>query len=42
VEPVTNTTDCFNAVGMQEQVGGCVLEPGEEIAATLTWTPRKG
>jgi aldose 1-epimerase len=27
---------------MQEQVGGCVLEPGEEIAATLTWTPRKG
>ena len=42
VEPVTNTTDCFNAAGMQEQVGGCVLQPGEEIAATLEWTPRRG
>jgi aldose 1-epimerase len=41
VEPVTNTTDCFNATGMREKVGGCVLQPGEEIAATLTWTPRK-
>jgi aldose 1-epimerase len=42
VEPVTNTTDCFNAVGMREQVGGCVLQPGEEIAATLKWTPQRG
>jgi aldose 1-epimerase len=42
VEPVTNTTDCFNAVGMREQVGGCVLQPGEEIAAALNWTPRRG
>lgn len=42
VEPVTNTTDCFNAVGMREHVGGCVLQPGEEIAATLNWTPRRG
>jgi aldose 1-epimerase len=42
VEPVTNTTDCFNAAGMQEQVGGCVLQPGEEIAGTLEWTPRRG
>jgi aldose 1-epimerase len=42
VEPVTNTTDCFSAAGMQEQVGGCVLQPGEEIAATLEWTPRRG
>jgi aldose 1-epimerase len=41
VEPVTNTTDCFNAVGMREHVGGCVLQPGEEIAATLKWTPHK-
>ena len=24
VEPVTNTTDCFSAAGMQEPVGGCV------------------
>ncbi|MCX4151172.1 MULTISPECIES: aldose 1-epimerase [Paraburkholderia] len=42
VEPVTNTTDCFNAMGMREQVGGCVLQPGEEIAAALNWTPRRG
>ncbi|WP_244195982.1 aldose 1-epimerase [Paraburkholderia susongensis] len=41
VEPVTNTTDCFNAVGMREQVGGCVLQPGEEIEAALTWTPHR-
>jgi aldose 1-epimerase len=39
---VTNTTDCFNTVGMREHVGGCVLQPGEEIAAALNWTPRKG
>jgi aldose 1-epimerase len=42
VEPVTNTTDCFNTVDMQEHVGGCVLQPGEEIAAALTWTPSRG
>jgi aldose 1-epimerase len=41
VEPVTNTTDCFNTVGLREQVGGCVLQPGEEIAATLRWTPQR-
>ncbi|WGS51896.1 aldose 1-epimerase [Paraburkholderia sp. D15] len=41
VEPVTNTTDCFNAVGPREQVGGCVLQPDEGIAATLRWTPRR-
>jgi aldose 1-epimerase len=41
VEPVTNTTDCFNAVGMRDGVGGCVLEPGEECAASLNWTPRR-
>ncbi|MCC8393462.1 aldose 1-epimerase [Paraburkholderia sp. MMS20-SJTR3] len=44
VEPVTNTTDCFNTfgeAGLREQVGGCVLQPGEEIEAALTWTPRR-
>jgi aldose 1-epimerase len=42
VEPVTNTTDSFNVTGQHEQVGGCVLQPGEEIAATLRWTPERG
>ena len=42
VEPVTNTTDCFNTVGMREHVGGCVLQPGEQIAAALNWTPSRG
>ncbi len=41
VEPVTNTTDCFNASGSREHVGGCVLQPGEEVAATVTWTPKR-
>ena len=41
VEPVTNTTDCFNAVGMREHVGGCILQPGEEIAAAVVWTPHR-
>ncbi|WP_429551695.1 aldose 1-epimerase [Paraburkholderia sp. MM5477-R1] len=41
VEPVTNTTDCFNAVGTQEHVGGCVLQPGEEIEAAFSWTPHR-
>jgi len=27
---------------MREHVGGCVMQPGEEIAAALNWTPRKG
>ncbi|MGS0891883.1 aldose 1-epimerase [Burkholderia stagnalis] len=41
VEPVTNTTDCFN-LWMQDPavpVGGCVLAPGESLEATLRWTP---
>ncbi|APA87050.2 aldose 1-epimerase [Paraburkholderia sprentiae WSM5005] len=41
VEPVTNTTDCFNTVGVRDQVGGCVLEPGEQIEAALSWTPHR-
>lgn len=41
VEPVTNTTDCFNASGPREHVGGCVLQPGEELSATVTWTPER-
>ncbi|WP_233799674.1 aldose 1-epimerase [Paraburkholderia sp. HP33-1] len=41
VEPVTNTTDSFNVVGVREQVGGCVLQPGEEIEAGLSWTPHR-
>jgi hypothetical protein len=28
-----------SGAGMREQVGGCALQPGEEIAATLQWTP---
>ena len=42
VEPVTNTTDCFNAAVPREQVGGCVLQAGEELAAKVTWTPQRG
>ncbi|WP_051980641.1 MULTISPECIES: aldose 1-epimerase [Burkholderiaceae] len=42
VEPVTNTTDCFNAAGPREQVGGCVLLAGEELVATVKWTPQRG
>ncbi|WP_345812522.1 aldose 1-epimerase [Paraburkholderia sp. PREW-6R] len=41
VEPVTNTTDSFNGVGTREQVGGCVLQPGEAITATVKWTPQR-
>jgi aldose 1-epimerase len=41
VEPVTNTTDCFNAAHTRERVGGCVLMPDEQIAATLNWTPQR-
>ncbi|VWB21228.1 aldose 1-epimerase [Burkholderia pseudomultivorans] len=39
VEPVTNTTDCFNARDPQAPVGGCVLAPGEMLEATLRWMP---
>lgn len=42
VEPVTNTTDCFNTVGSREHVGGCVLQPAEEMSASLRWTPQRG
>jgi aldose 1-epimerase len=41
VEPVSNTTDCFNAKGSREHVGGCVLMPDEEISATVNWTPQR-
>lgn len=41
VEPVTNTTDCFNAVGTQKHVGGCVLQPGEELEAAVSRTPHR-
>ncbi|HXZ10681.1 MAG TPA: aldose 1-epimerase [Paraburkholderia sp.] len=42
VEPVSNTTDCFNfAVEAREQVGGCVLMPGEEIVGVLNWVPAR-
>ncbi|MFM0645311.1 aldose 1-epimerase [Paraburkholderia bryophila] len=41
VEPVTNTTDCFNAADPREQVGGCVLQAGEELAATVRWTTQR-
>lgn len=39
VEPVTNTTDSFNAAEPASLVGGCVLAPGESLQATLRWTP---
>ncbi|VBB16150.1 aldose 1-epimerase [Burkholderia stabilis] len=39
VEPVTNTTDSFNAKEPASLVGGCVLAPGESLQATLRWTP---
>ncbi|MGF6965900.1 galactose mutarotase-like enzyme [Paraburkholderia sp. WC7.3g] len=41
VEPVTNTTDCFSAVGLREQAGGCVLQPGEQLEAASSWTPHR-
>jgi hypothetical protein len=25
---------------MREHVGGCLLQPGEELAARLQWTPQ--
>ncbi|WP_175909458.1 aldose 1-epimerase [Burkholderia metallica] len=39
VEPVTNTTDSFNAKESVSLVGGCVLAPGESLQAMLRWTP---
>ncbi|WP_323123298.1 aldose 1-epimerase [Burkholderia alba] len=39
VEPVTNTTDCFNADDRGAPVGGCVLAPGEWLEGTLRWIP---
>ncbi|MEI5997236.1 aldose 1-epimerase [Paraburkholderia bengalensis] len=42
VEPVTNTTDCFNAnEDSRERAGYRVLQPGETIRAALAWTPRR-
>lgn len=41
VEPVTNTTDCFNAKDERERAGHRVLQPGEAISAVLKWTPRR-
>jgi len=43
VEPVTNTTDCFNANdGARERSGYRVLQPGEAISAGLNWKPQRG
>ncbi|MGS0896094.1 aldose 1-epimerase [Burkholderia stagnalis] len=43
VEPVTNTTDCFNAKARDPRapVGGWVLAPGEAIDAALRWMPAR-
>lgn len=43
VEPVTNTTDCFNANGlpMRERAGYRVLGDGETISGKLVWTPQR-
>jgi len=42
VEPVTNTTDCFNAeADMRERAGYRVLQPGEAISAELNWKPQR-
>ena len=41
VEPVTNTTDSFNAGETPEHTGGQVLMPGEAITARLVWTPQR-
>jgi aldose 1-epimerase len=41
VEPVTNTTDCFNAKrGARELAGFRVLRPGDAISGELCWTPQ--
>ncbi len=40
VEPVSNTTGCFNLpADARENVGGCVLESGQSITGVLHWTP---
>ncbi len=41
VEPVTNTTDCFNAGIAPDRTGGQVLAPDEEVVARLVWTPQR-
>jgi aldose 1-epimerase len=41
VEPVTNTTDCFNAKVARDATGYRVLAPGETISAGLDWTPQR-
>ncbi|HWT37542.1 MAG TPA: aldose 1-epimerase [Paraburkholderia sp.] len=42
VEPVTNTTDCFNAEDdARERTGYRVLQPGEAISAELNWKPQR-
>jgi aldose 1-epimerase len=42
VEPVTNTTDCFNANdGARQRSGYRVLQPGETLSAELNWTPQR-
>jgi aldose 1-epimerase len=44
VEPVSNTTDCFNAAAEPDsgrRVGGCVLQPGEGIEGVLNWVPAR-
>ncbi|MEP9323128.1 hypothetical protein PPMP20_08315 [Paraburkholderia phymatum] len=42
VEPVTNTTDCFNAEeGARERAGYRLLQPGEAISAELNRTPQR-
>ena len=41
VEPVTNTTDCFNADAPRERAGYRVLGPGETISASFSWTPKR-
>ncbi|WP_109480781.1 aldose 1-epimerase [Paraburkholderia sp. C35] len=43
VEPVTNTTDCFNATTdeARERAGYRVLQPGETISAEINWTPQR-
>jgi len=43
VEPVTNTTDCFNAkADARELAGYRVLRPGDAISGELCWMPQRG
>lgn len=42
VEPVTNTTDCFNASeATREHAGFRVLQAGEAISAEISWQPQR-